>query len=576
MEEITEIDGRAGPLSHGAKSTTVRSPDPQPPDVRPPDVRPPDVRPPDVRPPDVRPPDVQPPDPVMEVFSSKLDAILATELALSSLMAQRAVQIDELHRWSEGAVVESLGGERALGAEPKGWNATVQARRELVFEIACALRMPERSVEALVEESRMLSRELPATLRALDAGEISYRHAAVMVSQAVSVPDDARAHFEQTLLPFARTLTVGKFTALARRKRESLHPDSIDERHRAQVEERRVWLSPELDGMANITAYLSAELAFAAYDRLTSIAAAQKSGADPRGIAQRRADAFADLLLLGDTCTATAAGETLVGVDEAGLDGAGMDGAPGSEVTGGPEATDGPGRPQGSGPSRPHGSSGPSGSDSPDVADAPSREGQRHDAPRALGPGRSPDVGHGIRPKVLVTVPVMTLLGSSDEPGHLEGYGPIDPQTARELAAQAPSFMRLLTHPVTSAIIDVDRATYAVPAELRLALRLRDGTCRSVVCSVPADRCDVDHTVEYASGGETRISNLAHLCEPCHGLRHHTRVKFRNVGDGTIEWTTPSGRVYRSSPENRFVNGQVRATDRHWPKGRGEDGPPGF
>jgi hypothetical protein len=526
MEDLSEIDGRAGSLQEGAKPANVRQPE---------------VR---------SSSDGQPADPVMEVFSSKLDAILATELALSSLMAQRAAQIDELRRWSESAVVESLGGERAVGAEPKGWNATVQARRELVFEIACALRMPERSVEALVEESRMLSHELPATLRALGGGEISYRHAAVMVSQAVSVPDDARADFEQTLLPFARTLTVGKFTALARRKRESLHPDSISERHRAQVEERRVWLSPEQDGMANITAYLSAELAFAAYDRLTSIATAQKSGDDPRGIAQRRADAFADLLLLGDTCAATAAGETLVAVDEAGV---APDGTGGRDATGGRYATDGP-----------------------NDTGGPGLEGQPRDVPRAVGPGRSPNVGHGVRPKVLVTVPVMTLLGSSDEPGHLEGYGPIDPQTALELAAEAPSFMRLLTHPVTSAIIDVDRATYAVPADLRLALRLRDGTCRSVVCNMPAERCDVDHTVEYANGGETRISNLAHLCEPCHGLRHHTRVKIRNLGDGTIEWTTPSGRVYLSSPENRFVNGAAGATDSDWPKGRGEEEPPGF
>ena len=45
-----------------------------------------------------------------------------------------------------------------------------------------------------------------------------------------------------------------------------------------------------------------------------------------------------------------------------------------------------------------------------------------------------------IRPTVHVTVPVLTLLGLDEAPAELDGYGPIDPDTARALAAQAPSF----------------------------------------------------------------------------------------------------------------------------------------
>ncbi len=78
---------------------------------------------------------------------------------------------------------------------------------------------------------------------------------------------------------------------------------------------------------------------------------------------------------------------------------------------------------------------------------------------------------------VAVTVPVMTLLGRSDEPGTLDGYGPIDAQSARELAGHAPSFTRLLVHPVSSAILDVDRTTYRVPADLKKWLAVRDRTC---------------------------------------------------------------------------------------------------
>jgi hypothetical protein len=43
----------------------------------------------------------------------------------------------------------------------------------------------------------------------------------------------------------------------------------------------------------------------------------------------------------------------------------------------------------------------------------------------------------GIAPTVFVTVPALTLVGRSDEPAVLEGYGPIDIDTARELAGRA-------------------------------------------------------------------------------------------------------------------------------------------
>nr|WP_104195330.1 DUF222 domain-containing protein [Cryobacterium sp. M25] len=66
-------------------------------------------------------------------------------------------------------------------------------------------------------------------------------------------------------------------------------------------------------------------------------------------------------------------------------------------------------------------------------------------------------VGQGIRGSVHVTVPVMTLLGHSEQPGHLEGYGPIDPDTAREIAAGAPGFIRILTHPETGVVLSVGR-----------------------------------------------------------------------------------------------------------------------
>ncbi|MCU6480375.1 hypothetical protein [Arthrobacter sp. A2-55] len=69
-------------------------------------------------------------------------------------------------------------------------------------------------------------------------------------------------------------------------------------------------------------------------------------------------------------------------------------------------------------------------------------EGAAHPVPEAWSRPRTPA-------KISVTVPALTLLGTSEEPGHLEGYGPIPPAQARELAAGSRWWERLLTDPAT-------------------------------------------------------------------------------------------------------------------------------
>ena len=52
------------------------------------------------------------------------------------------------------------------------------------------------------------------------------------------------------------------------------------------------------------------------------------------------------------------------------------------------------------------------------------------------------------RAQVLITVPVLSLLGTTEEPAMLDGYGPIPPSMARRLVADgAESFHRVLVDP---------------------------------------------------------------------------------------------------------------------------------
>jgi hypothetical protein len=154
---------------------------------------------------------------------------------------------------------------------------------------------------------------------------------------------------------------------------------------------------------------------------------------------------------------------------------------------------------------------------------------------------------------ITVTVPVLSLLGVTDEPAELDGYGPIDADTARRLAAHAPSLERVLVHPETGAYLSYGRNRYRAPADLAGYLRIRDGRCRFPGCARRAGRCDVDHTIARARNGVTADFNLAHLCRKHHRLKHHTGWMMTHEAGGVIRWTSPAGHVLRTSPERPFT-----------------------
>lgn len=152
----------------------------------------------------------------------------------------------------------------------------------------------------------------------------------------------------------------------------------------------------------------------------------------------------------------------------------------------------------------------------------------------------------GIRAEVSVTVPVTTLLGIDDAPAELDGRIPIDAATARALAGAATAWDRMLTHPITGALLTVDR--YRPSAELKRWLRARDQRCRFPGCGYPAGDCDIDHTQDAARGGPTDAGNLGHLCRRHHVTKHQTPWTVRRHDGGVFEWTSPTGRVYSDPP----------------------------
>jgi hypothetical protein len=419
----------------------------------------------------------------LDTMGELIDDVVEADRVIARAAAKRAALIDQARSWN-GATASLMPID---ASQVRRWSCARVARRSLVSELAAALRLPERSTENLIEESRSLLRELPATMTALTEGQISYRHAQVMIDHANSLPAEARRAFEDSALPFAIKLTVSRFEHRARILRERVHPESIETRHSSCRGKRELMLDPARDGMAWLTAYLPAVNAHAIYNRMTDIAADLQGSDQTRSLTQLRADVFCDLLIDGQTDTAPDAA---------------------------PDANSGT---------------------VPDGAYPPRRQ-----------------LGRGIRARVLITVPVLTLLGRGTEPAVLEGYGPIDLDSARDLAADAPGFVRILTHPETGAVISLGRDRYTIPPDLRAWLRMRDETCRAPGCGAPARRCDLDHTKDWQYHGLSDHDNLAHLCPKHHDQKHHTRWKVEHLGDGDLSWTSPTGHRYITEPAIRL------------------------
>ena len=179
----------------------------------------------------------------------------------------------------------------------------------------------------------------------------------------------------------------------------------------------------------------------------------------------------------------------------------------------------------------------------------------------------------GLSVAVDVTVPLDRLIGRPPEPGRDQPPGtappddppsapgppgpppiprvsiggrtaPVPDAVARALAAGG-TWRRLVTDPLSGAVIDVGRTRYRPPAALADLVRARDGACTHPGCAVPARRCDLDHITPWSGGGTTGLDNLTALCRTHHRLKHAPGWTLTRTPGGDLTWTTPTGARYR-------------------------------
>jgi hypothetical protein len=427
-------------------------------------------------------------DPVAQAISAVIDPLIENEKALAGCYAERVRLLAELDRLGHeprilaglrGDPIESGHGDPDTAAHGPAWDDEELARRTMAAEAAMVLRVRATTAGSMIFDATRLAGDLPAFHESLTAGRITWGHAVKMLELTVNLPEEVLPRFEAAVLGAAEKRTSTQFAKAALRIRERMHPTTLQERADAGFAARRVVFRPDADGMAWLNAYLKADEAQAAYDRLSRIAAdldkddnaahaapgAAEGGAEEpeqaRTKDQRRADAYRDLLIDG------------------------------------------------------------------------------------VGPG---GLGHGIRGTVHITVPALTLLGRSDEPAILEGYGPIDPETARRIAGTATSWTRILTHPETGARLSVGSEQYAPPADMRRYVEIRDETCQGIGCNRRATLSEIDHTQARNTGGKTHVDNLVCLCKGCHRLKHQSSFTTSQGPNGALTWTSPGGKKYRNTP----------------------------
>ena len=335
---------------------------------------------------------------------------------------------------------------------------------------------------------------LPEISRALADGSLSTAHANVIAREAAPLiyggaDKSIVSKIEAKALATAEFSTPNQVAVALRKAIAQVAPQELEERFASAREERRVIYYPERDGMATISALLTAPdarlvmrsleeklRALSAHSATNHTAATGTTTATNAD--QRRADAFVQFF---------------------------------TEREGNPHIK------------------------SREVISNAQREGEIKENISKQ------DRSSAMTINVIVDLP--TLLGLADNPAELSGYGAIPASLARELAT-SHLWRRFITDPITGELLDVGREKYVPPQGLIDFIKARDKTCRFPGCNQPAHLADLDHVIPWEEGGTTSPDNLGALCRRHHNIKTHGNWKLESHEDGACTWTSPEGFKY--------------------------------
>lgn len=392
------------------------------------------------------------------------------------------------------------------GSEPesdKGLYSNVDdPQRE---EIASTLNVAPITAQSRIDVARVLTQHLPATCSALANGEISSAQATVIAKESATllrrgIDPDQLKYLESTAIAYAEFHTPAQVTNKVRSIVAKMEPVEFEVAVAQASEGRRVTFTPQPHGMAQIMALLPAVEAQTVWLAIDKLARANKDK---------------DLINIARISRS-------VSIDD-----------------GSAKTEDGSVTTESASPTEFI-----SANIEPLTLDQLRADALATIAEKFLAASGEENLAHG-RPVTLnLTLDLPTFLGLSENPGVLAGYGEIPASAARLLASDA-KWRRFITDPVTGNLLDYGRLTYQPPQPLIDFIVARDRRCRFPGCRQPARVCDIDHAIPWEEGGKTSKENLGLLCRRHHRMKTHGGWKLVSYADGSCEWSSPTGNVFK-------------------------------
>jgi len=413
--------------------------------------------------------------------------------------------------WMQNAIVIVAGHEPSRADSM--YSGVDDSERE---EIATALRMSSSTAQGRIDVARTLTQFLPGATAALAIGDISPAHANVIARESAQlirqgVAPEVLKLIEDEAIAHAEFHTPAQ---VANKVRSCIAMFAPDQFEAAVVEEksaRRVSCYPNANGMATIVAFLPAP------DAQTIMLAIDRLANKTNGVAKEKLRIFKEQS--GARMRANANSPTPTPSDFLSTDSSAD-----SNISAARDfnLTD-------------------FSADLMDPMDAHRADAMTAIAALFLATNEDQVMNHGRPITVNLTIDLPTLLGLSENPGQLSGYGAIPAAVARELAADG-KWRKFITDPTTGNLLDYGRESYLPPQALRDFLLARDRTCRFPGCRRSGLKGEIDHAIPWEEGGETSPSNLGLLCKRHHQLKTHGGWKLESFEDGSCEWTTPVGK----------------------------------
>ena len=463
-------------------------------------------------------------------------------------------------------------------------------------ELAFELHLTALSAAEQMHYAATVATRLPLSFAALHAGRIRPFHLWIIQDETSILSDQDAAAADRHLAEAAPGMTFGELRSAAHKLVLKLDPEAARKRKEAAKRDTHVRPFRERSGNGGMIAReLPSDEVLASWQHLEQRALDLRAAGIPGSLRELRVRAYLDLLQERDSRDLLAPAG---GADAGGT----PDQPPADSQPPGPDQAAPDSEPPGCDwssleqlppddePPDPPDPAGPDGPDGPDG------RGGRGGSGGPGGPDPAPGPGPAARPSVAalvtITIPWSTYQGRSETPGQADGYGVLDGDDARDLAAAAARHPRTRwcvtalnpdgtaaahaclpgRHPphappgtgppdfplrLTTPLIPVARgpcdhahgeAGYHPSRKLRHLIRARSATCTAPGCTRPAARCDLDHTVPWDQGGITCECGLAPLCRHHHRLKQAEGWQLEQPGPGVLKWRTPSGRSYATTP----------------------------